>query len=221
MGEVIVRTCCGRPRGAPGNESVLIEPAGRPPVLAVGRELDRFDASELAQPDPAVAAHEAGHAIVHMALGGIAAGLRMRPNPIFQPADHLEGDAEIVELLAGRVAQAWFTRWQADLHPDGLVENIARVHQTIGGWCDECRALRNLIARHRAKGDDFIRNEYRRLEAITNTIVRRPDIWRAIRQTADEIMVDGTLDGRRVHQIADVHLDSEARASIRRLMEGN
>jgi ATP-dependent Zn protease len=139
--------------------------------------------------DEVAAYHEAGHAVVALALGRAVHGVSILPDrenaglcefrkPVFRPSeDWLE--REILIALAGLAAEARFTGAYAW---DGAARDVQYAHSLAVQRAGERRAERL----------------ERRLLSKVEHLLARPEHWRAVELIAAELMRRGEISGRAV-----------------------
>jgi hypothetical protein len=153
-------------------------------------------------PDEATAYHEAGHAVMALALGRPVACVSVRPDhqylgtcefgkAVFRPSeDWLEREALIA--LAGAAAEA---RHSGDYAWGAAAKDLAYVEE---------------LARQRAGGERQAQRLLRRLLAKAEYLLAREENWRAVERVAAELMRLGEISGR-----AARHLFEESRRASR------
>ena len=151
--------------------------------------------------DQSTAYHEAGHAVMALALGRPVACVSVRPGreflgtchfgkAVFRPSeDWLEREALIA--LAGPAAEARLTgayAWDAGARDQTYAEGLAL--QRAGGARQAQRLMRRLLAKA----------EY---------LLARPDNWRAVERLAAELLRLGEISGRAARHLYDESLREE------------
>jgi hypothetical protein len=154
--------------------------------------------AEPAAPDETTAYHEAGHAVMALALGRPVACVSVRPDhrylgtcefskAVFRPSeDWLEREALIA--LAGAAAEA---RHAGDYAWGAAAKDLAYVED---------------LARQRAGGERQAQRLLRRLLAKAEHLLAREENWRAVERVAAELLRVGEISGR-----AARHLFEESR----------
>lgn len=152
----------------------------------------------------AVAYHEAGHAVLALALGGRATAVTIDGQPCATTSGLAMRDF-IAMTLAGPAAADWQRRHVFRPYDDMLKPLLAVVDCGGGGSCDHCSALRlsTLLA---PEGDlDTALAVFRQLEAEAIRLVQAPPIWTAIRDLAAALMAAGSLAEAEISTIAARH----------------
>jgi ATP-dependent Zn protease len=145
-------------------------------------------------PDPATAYHEAGHAVVALALGRPVHGVSVLPNRdrlglcefrkgVFRPSEDWV-EREILIALGGVAAEA--------------------IHTGAYGWDEAERDLRYVrdLAEQRAGRRQADRLE-RRMLAKAEHLLAKPGNWRAVELIADELITRGEISGRAARDLFD------------------
>ncbi|NEJ21034.1 hypothetical protein GR247_12750 [Rhizobium leguminosarum] len=195
--EFVIRSCC---RSAP-ERATFFDPTERP--NGTGEAVREVVEADLA-PDPVVAYHEAGHAVVGLMFGmtpeAIVAGsggfVRWQDKP---PSP----EAELVMTMAGDFAGGLAVRVEYRPFDSELAPWIDLIRKPAGGFCDRCRIIRQLLADTGIDAPDrAILSAYRAAEVRTLEILRRNDVRAAIRAVADALTKTGRLTGVEATEIA-------------------
>jgi hypothetical protein len=136
----------------------------------------------------ATAYHEAGHAVIALALGRAISRVTVVPNQRYLGACHLQKsrfkptkdwlEDEILILFAGMVAESRVT---GKLCASGATQDLRGVRR---------------LATMRAGGDRQVERLERRLLDKTEYLVNDSTYWLAIETIAKELMVHQTISGR-------------------------
>ena len=143
----------------------------------------------------ATAYHEAGHAVVALALGRPVQRVSIEPGELrlghcefrkgaFRPTDDLI-ETEILILLGGLAAEAQ--------------------HTGEYGWDEasqDLRAVRRLTARRAGNAGKAERLERRMLDK-TEHLLAQPGAWPAVERIADELLERRTISGRAARHLFD------------------
>jgi ATP-dependent Zn protease len=148
----------------------------------------------MSTPDAATAYHEAGHAVVALALGRPVHGVSILANRdrlgqcefrkgVYRPSEDWV-EREILIALGGIAAEA--------------------IHSGAYGWAEADRDLRYVrdLTEQRAGRRQAERLE-RRLLAKTEHLLAKPAHWRAVESIAAELLRRGEISGRAVRDLFD------------------
>jgi hypothetical protein len=200
MSEIFeIRPCC---RAIDAREKRIVV-AGRPVVPSYG-DVERQVAIDATAVDRGVAIHEASHSVVALAVPGSSVTLVRATG---QPQAFVDSDAahwlhHAVWLAGGPVGQRWADRHSRS-SPDGeIVETLTRLDTGRAGFCDAC-AIGRIVAANVPR--EAVPGVIRAIEDAALAIVRKPRVWRAIRELADRLVKRGALLGDEVEQIAVQH----------------
>ena len=151
--------------------------------------------------DESTAYHEAGHAVMALALGRPVAWVSVRPGreflgtchfgkAVFRPSeDALEREALIA--LAGPAAEAHLTgeyAWDAGARDQTYAESLAL--QRAGGARQAQRLMRRLLAK-------------------AEHLLTREENWRAVERLAGELLRLGEISGRAARHLYDESVREE------------
>jgi ATP-dependent Zn protease len=161
----------------------MTDEANQPPV-----PMDLGDTSAASNRDAVTAYHEAGHAVMALALGRPIHRVTIEPNHRFlgrcelgsgrfRPSDDVL-EIEVLILLAGPVAEA---RHTGRFNPDAADHDL--------------RGVRSLVASRGATWKQVERLERRFLDK-TEHWFDRPGMWSAVEAIAAELLKTPTLSGR-------------------------
>lgn len=145
--------------------------------------------------ESATAYHEAGHAVVALALGRPVQRVSIEPNALrlghcefkkasFRPTDDVV-ETEMLILLGGLAAEAR--------------------HTGEYGWDEasqDLREVRILAARRAGSAAKAERVEKRTLDK-TEYLLGRPGMWNAVERIADELLRSRTISGRAARHLYD------------------
>jgi ATP-dependent Zn protease len=146
--------------------------------------------------DVATAYHEAGHAVMALALGRPVHRVTIEPDALrlgrcdltkgsFRPSkDALE--TETLILLAGLAAEAMQT---GEYRLEGAATDLRRVRS---------------FAKSRAGGERQIERFERRMLSKTEHILGQPGVWLAVERIADELLRSITISGRAARHLFDL-----------------
>ena len=200
-----IRACCSTAaacgRAAVFTEAVDARAPSRGDDVPVVETLDAAPERE-----PRLAHHEAGHAIVGLALGAEVEAARIGGSDSavvrFGPGSPLS--ARCAVLIAGQIAENWSLRHISRPHDEELLWHLGRVRDLDFGQCDICKVALAIVADDPGASDEALARRYRAIETVTIGLVRRPDVWRAIRAVADALMTQGELTGAEIRALVDV-----------------
>ena len=151
-------------------------------------------------PEIATAYHEAGHAVMALALGRPVQRVSVQPSQqrlgrceikkgTFRPSKDLL-ETEILILLGGLAAEARYTG-----------------RYCLGGAAEDLRGVRKLASLRAASERQVERLERRMLDKAEH-ILNQPGVWSAAVRIADELLRSTTISGR-----AARHLFEQAAAT--------
>lgn len=196
MVEYTIRQCCA---DAPEGVGFTTAP-GEEPRPRTGEVIARL--SEPPRLAPGVAAHEAGHGILAIVLGGGCDWIVLGHQP--QAATRITGLVnQIAVFLAGPLAQRVSLGHLAMEPVASLRDVIARVEACGGGSCDRCESARRASLLAPIGDEPAILELVREIEFETLQIIRDPDVREAIREVAGILEERGEITGAEVHAIAD------------------
>lgn len=152
----------------------------------------------------ATAYHEAGHAVIALALGRPVKRVSVQPNQLrlgrcelqkgtFKPSDDVV-ETEILILLGGPAAEA----------------------RRTGRYCwdagaEDLRGVRSMT-RMRGGSERQVERLERRMLDKTEYLLDRPGAWAAIEKIAAELLEKTTISGRAARHLYNVALAQAARA---------
>ncbi|QDU25146.1 ATP-dependent zinc metalloprotease FtsH [Anatilimnocola aggregata] len=156
---------------------------------------------ELPAPSLATAYHEAGHAVIALALGRLVQRVSILPNQLRLGACELKKgkakqthdpvETEILIFLGGVAAEARFTGTYA-----------------WGGAQQDLRYVRSLTTQRAGSQKQIERLERRMLDKVEH-LLDDPAVWLATKLIADELLRSTTISGR-----AAKHLFEQAAAKF-------
>lgn len=195
----VVRACCADRADA---ASGYITPAddefiARGPVLESGVMPPARSLS--------VAIHEAGHAVIAIALGGRCTDASCIA-PAHATTPGLDAEARIITTLAGEIAENWQRRTVYRPADAAILPWLRMIRSPGGGHCDGCKVLRGCTILSGHGTDEEVLVIFRRLETEVIRLVQTPAIWAAIRDLAAALLIAGTLDEAEINASVSRHV---------------
>jgi hypothetical protein len=198
--EFVLRDCC---RSAP-ERAAFFDPIDRTgPAIGTGEIVRKAVEGDFV-PDPIVAYHEAGHAVVGLMFG-------MTPIDIVAGSAgfvQFQGkspsmEADLLMVMAGDFAGGMAVRTEYRPYDEEVAPFIDHIRRGAAGHCDRCRITRWLVVAAPVDASDAtILSAYRSAEVRTLEILRRNYVRAAIRTVAIALMKTGRLTGEEATAIA-------------------
>lgn len=203
MSELRAFACCTGGPHAGGRHVFMIPAADELRAEGVGEEIGSGYQMPARRRHEAI--HESAHACVAIALGATVTSAEIEPQLVVHHRGDLSRASRVVIALAAEAAMAWDADSRIErMSSDDVAAYLGAIRSGCGGPCDACRAFRHLT-RSGVEDDREIIAAFRTLENVAGTIVRLPMLWSAIVALADELLERGSLNGDRVHEIAERH----------------
>ena len=199
MADYVLRQCCAdAPEGVGGFATI----EGEEPLPRVGEVIARR--SEPPKLAPGVAAHEAGHGVVAVALGGTCGRIVLGHAP--RATFAVTGVAnQIAAMLAGPIAQRLSLGWLALEPATELAEVIRRVEACGGGSCDACEAARRASILAPPDDQPAILSLLQRIEMQALGIIRDEDVRAANSSCSRSSATYWRINSRRRARVSSQH----------------
>lgn len=200
-----IRACCR----SQANSVRVLEPAVQrdgSPSPYTGDIIEAVEA-EPPPPNPAIACHEAGHAVVDHAFGKrieyVRVGGADNYEKVATGGRKLSPRESAIVFMAGDLAANWCRRWVVRPYDEEVLQRIEALKACEIGRCDPCLLLFCMSMMLGDAPPASYLALFREIEVQTLEIIQRPAVVRAVRAVADCLMEAGTLDGEAVHAVIE------------------